>query len=214
MAHNEKLLTDSKEGVIDAYIECVPSNENIQRLFDDFRTLFRYAPGSRGAHHYWYGGWMDHNQQMLDKYTCDYEWFMEHGWLDELPTNEQFIYHEGIVVILMHDMEKPFKYAELVEGITEIEIPSEFTSELEDKANRKTFRETLMEKYGITLNSIQQNALRYVEGVRDYDYIPGERTDKPLAALCHSADLTSSRIGYDIRGPYYVGEITAYDGQQ
>jgi hypothetical protein len=197
----------SPEQRIDDYMELSTHPEQLDRLFADFYELFRYAPGSRGAHHFWYGGWMDHNQDMLDHYTDSYKWCQAQGWLDRLPDTEQFSYQDGITVILAHDLEKPFRYADYVENISADISNDAFHSIPGDKTERKNFRGNLLNQYGIDLSPVQQNALRFVEGVRDEDYRPGERVDKPLAALCHLADLASARIGYDMRGPYYAGEI-------
>lgn len=204
---DRELLPNPEQGRVYGYMECISQKQEMRQLFADFETLFRYAPGSRGAHHFWYGGWMDHLQQMLDKYTADYAWLVDQGWLGYLPLEEQFDYGEGVEVILMHDLEKPFKYAEYVQHAINTEVPPELLQSLENKHTRKTFREDLMDSYGITLSPAQHNALHFVEGVRDDEYIPGQRVDKPLASLCHSADDMSGRIGYNAPGPYYAGDI-------
>lgn len=204
---NREALGEHRQDRVYECMEYTPQKQEISQLFADYETLFHYAPGSRGAHHFWYGGWMDHLQQMLEKYTADYEWLIDHGWLDYLPPSEQFDYGDGIEVILMHDLEKPFKYADYVKQVADVELPGYVLRSLEDKQARKTFREDMMINYGIALNAVQHNALHFVEGVRDEEYIPGQRVDKPLASLCHAADDMSGRIGYNVRGPYYQGEI-------
>lgn len=204
---SRETLHSPERSTVHGYMECTPQKQELRQLFTDFETLFRYAPGSRGAHHFWYGGWMDHLQQMLDKYTADYEWLADRGWLDHLLPEERFDYADGLEVILVHDLEKPFKYAEYVQSALTTEAPPELLESLEHKHTRKAFREDLMDSYGIAFNPVQHNALHFIEGVRDDEYIPGQRVDKPLASLCHGADDMSGRIGYNVRGPYYAGEI-------
>ena len=48
----------------------------------------------------------------------------------------------------------------------------------------------------IILTPEEENGMKYVEGEFD-DYSNRRRAMGPLAALCHLADVTSARIGFD-----------------
>jgi len=69
--------------------------------------------------------------------------------------------------------------------------------ELKTKEDRRAFRDGMIEEYGIELSDDQKNALKYVEGIPDSEYKPGERIMGELAAFCHSCDILSARLWYD-----------------
>lgn len=148
------------------------------------------APGSREAHQAWQGGWMEHERQTFMIASRLYDLMQETGALDELPDDEQFTFSDAVTVLFLHDIEKPFIYGFGDDGSI---VKTREMSKLE----RKEFRQGVIGAYGFELTPTMENALLHVEGVRDEYYVPGERADQPLAALCHAADNMSARAFYN-----------------
>ena len=151
------------------------------------------APGSRESHHAWQGGYEERVRQSMMIVTINIKILENIGALTQLPEEEQFTLSDALTVIFLHDIEKPFIYNyNKREGI--VKLKPSFS-----KADRKQFRQAIIEKYGFKITATMANALKYVEGVPDSDYKPGQRTDQPLAALCHAADNVSARVLYSFR---------------
>ena len=163
-----------------------------RQMYTDYEELFNTAPGASHNHHTWEGGYRHHVEQVMNLFKGLYAWAEQNGWIDQLPESERFKLSDGLTIMWLHDLEKPFKYR-VVDGRLKD------NPDLKDKKARKQFREKMIGQYGIELNPEQQNALFHVEGVRDEYYTPNERVDHPLAAMCHSADLISARLLYDLR---------------
>jgi len=144
---------------------------------------FRAAKGSSNNHQAWEGGYIDHVSEVMNL-AC--QLYRTLSGLRKLP----FTLSEALEVMFLHDIEKPFKKSDLL--VYKDEHPITAT-----KDNRKKFRADIVQKFGIKLTSEQENALRYVEGVPDSEYTPGERTMGELAAFCHSCDILSARLWHD-----------------
>jgi len=169
-----------------------PNKEAIARFIahGDHRQRLEKSPGSRSAHHAWEGGWMEHERQTMMIAAYIYDLFMLTERMDELPENEQFTLSDAQVVMFLHDIEKPFVYGFDDEGHVLIENPM-------TKQERKLFRKGVIEEFGFILSPTMANALTYVEGERDVDYIPGGRAEQPLASFCQVTDNLSARAFYD-----------------
>ena len=147
----------------------------------EIRGRLLTAPGSRGAHHAWPGGYQEHIRQTMMIAEINFRLIQQAGLLETLPEEERFSLSDALTVMFLHDIEKPFIYESGSEGGID-------TVRRMSKPERKQFREKIIEDYGFEITPTMANALRFVEGVRDNDYVPGQRADKPLAALCHAAD--------------------------
>ena len=156
----------------------------------DHRERLGRSPGSRGAHHAWEGGWMEHERQTMMMADYMYELFVAAGRMEELPEDERFSLSDALTVMFLHDIEKPFVY-----GVNE--TGDAITVNPMSKEERKAFRQHVIDNYGFAVTPTMQNALLHVEGVRDEHYIPGARADQPLAAFCHALDNLSARAFYD-----------------
>lgn len=155
-----------------------------RKIYQDFETLFRSAPGSSHNHQCWPGGYYDHVSEVMNLAALLYDTLNS---LRPLPFNKS----DALLVMFLHDLEKPFKYVMDDKGqLTR-------SAEIIDKAGNAAKRNQLLQQYGIELNAQQTNAMRYVEGVREKDYVQGARTMGELAALCHSADTLSARLWYN-----------------
>lgn len=159
----------------------------------EIRDRLLTAPGSRGAHHAWPGGYQEHIRQTMMIAEINFRLIQQAVRLETLPEEERFSLSDALTVMFLHDIEKPFIYE--FDPAGKIKILRKMT-----KPDRKQFREKIIEDYGFEITPTMANALQFVEGVRDSDYVPGQRADKPLAALCHAADNLSARVFYDYRG--------------
>jgi hypothetical protein len=176
-------ITGANKRAVDKFIA---DGDHLERL--------NTAPGSREAHHAWEGGYKEHVIQTFALATEIMASFEKNAWLDHLPEEERFSLSDALTVLFLHDIEKPFIYEISADG--EINTVKRMT-----KADRKVFRAWVVDTYGFELSPTMENALLYVEGVRDEYYVPGERADQPLAALCHAADNLSARALYNFGRP-------------
>ena len=187
------LETDTAKWTLHRWLDEV-SGENGRAIYAfmrdaDHRARVDWAPGSRDAHHAWEGGYAEHLRQTMWIAAHNFELFEQSGRLDELPDEEYFELSDVLTVLFLHDIEKLFIYGFDEEGRV---VPQVDMS----KQERKAFRADMIEQYGFELTLTMENALLHVEGVRDAYYVPGERADQPLAALCHAADNLSARGFY------------------
>lgn len=94
-----------------------------------------------------------------------------------------FSISDALLILYLHDIEKPFKYVPPIR---------EFKSDNE----KKEFLMEIVFKYNFKLTDDHLNALKYIHGEGD-DYNPTERLQGPLAAFVHICDVASARIWFD-----------------
>ena len=138
------------------------------------------SPGSTYNHQIWPGGYLDHMIGMLE---CAERLYFGCG--QNLP----FEFGDAALVILLHDIEKPWKYIDIPEG-TQCEFNSPFEI--------KKFVLALILEYRFKLTEMHLNALQYAHGEGN-DYRPDKRVMNELAAFLHACDIWSARIEYDRR---------------
>jgi hypothetical protein len=153
-----------------------PNRTNLWAIVRDEQESFTSAKGSSHNHQAWEGGYLDHVTEAMN-IACQLYRTLS---VRKLP----FSLHEALEVMFLHDIEKPFA--------AELKAAGAYS-----KADRKQFRAEIIQDYGIKLTEEQENALRYVEGVPDSEYTPGERTMGELAAFCHCCDILSARLWWD-----------------
>lgn len=149
--------------------------EPCRRLYSENWHLIEKAPGSRANHQAWPGGYLDHIEEVLAIAERAYSALPERGF--------PFTLGDAALVLLLHDIEKPWKY---VAG-------KKFTSSEE----RHGFVLDLAAQYGIPLADDHLNGLKYVHGELGGTYSPTRRAQKPLAAFVHCCDVFSARVWYD-----------------
>ena len=186
---NEQLideLTQPPYFSLTEMLEQIPGNngEACRRMYEDYRELFEAAPGSSHNHQAWPGGYNDHITDAMNTVSVLYDTL---NGVRPLPFEKS----DALLVIFLHDLEKPFKFSFDEHGklIDNPDIP--------DKATRAVKRAEVMTKYGIVLDNQQANAMHYVEGIRDGEYTNQARLMGELAALCHCADTLSARMWYN-----------------
>ncbi len=155
-----------------------PNQSACLRLLADHREIYRNAPGSRSKHQAWQGGYLDHIVGTMRYAIVRY-------WTDRAFAPIPFSLSSALLVLFLHDAEKPALYS--CEGDT-IEVIQRM-----DKGQRAVYRLELIKRYGIALSPDELNALKYVEGEGD-DYDPNRNVMGPLAAFCHTCDVMSARV--------------------
>ncbi len=157
-------------------------DENAERLSRSW--------GSSHNHQAWEGGYLDHVREVMNLAVLLYSMLQIIG--RPLP----FSLSDALLVLFLHDAEKPWKYD--VDARGKRTISERFTT----KAAQHAFRAELFAKYGFTFTDAQQNALRYVEGEMS-DYRGDRRVMNELAAFCHVCDVLSARLYHS-----YPREVT------
>ncbi len=153
-----------------------PNRSACIKMYEDYKDRFDEAPGSMVKHQAWKGGYIGHLTDSMNFGITLYEMMSGHRPWD-------FSVSDFILVLFLHDLEKPFRY---------VFPKTEFHSDDE----KKDFIDGLISEYGIVLNDMHRNALKYIHGEGD-DFSRTERIQKPLAAFVHICDTASARIWFD-----------------
>ena len=153
-------------------------------ILDDHRELFQIASGSSHNHQAWAGGYWDHVTEVMNIAVLLYPTLNE---ARKLRACSGFTLSDALLVLFVHDIEKPWKYTLGVDGKL-VDNPA-----LSDKAARKAFRDFKLQEYGLELDVWHSNALLYVEGELDA-YSDQQRAMWPLASFCHVCDVLSARL--------------------
>ena len=153
------------------------------RILADNFGLFQTAQGSTHNHQAWKGGYIDHVREIMNIAIVLYE---QMSLLRPLP----FSLSDALLVVFLHDIEKPWKYEVGADG--ELKHREAFAAKKDDHE----FRAEKLREYGVVLTPEQENGMKYVEG-EFADYSNRRRDMEPLAALCHMADVASARIWFD-----------------
>lgn len=159
-----------------------PYRAGCTKILNDNYVLFQETPGALKNHQSYPGGYIHHIEEVMNIARVLYKAYSS---LRPLP----FKLSDALVVMFLHDIEKPWKY-ELNNGELEIK------ESLFDKENQHTFRSKKIAKYGIELTEEHKNALQFMGGEKKaYSYY--KRVRGPLAAFCGQCDTTSARIWFD-----------------
>lgn len=159
-----------KYTTLDEFYHMVPEAAKLKHIMDMDDT--KTAMGSSHNHQAWVGGYTDHVLETLNIGIWLYV---------SSPRPMPFPLEDALLVLFLHDIEKPFKN----------------TQTWRDKQERRDFRTMLIQQNQIRLTEEQQNALRYVEGVPDSEYSNKERVMGAMAAFCHMCDIASARLWHD-----------------
>jgi hypothetical protein len=165
-----------------------PQGEICRQILDEHRELFKTVPGSSNNHQAWPGGYWDHITEVLDiaiKLYLSSE--------KEFGRTFPFSLSDAVLVLFLHDIEKPWKY-EMRDGKLEIK------EYLRDKNAQRAFRNLKLFEYGLALTDEQANALKYVEG-EGADYSTEKRIMNELAGFCHVCDILSARVWHNFPEP-------------
>ena len=161
-----------------------PNRRKCRLVLVQNKKIFNIARGSTRNHQAWEGGYIDHVTDTMNLAVLFY---------DSLSSTRRpldFSFSDSLLVMFLHDLEKPFKE---LEGKKLALVDS---TGKKDRQAIKEFRERLFSKYGFQLTNRHLNAIRYVEGENE-DYTPKRRVMNELAAFCHMCDVWSARGWYD-----------------
>jgi hypothetical protein len=157
-----------------------PYRSALQRLLAEHGERFRSARGSSTNHQAWAGGYVDHIREVMNAAVVLYEAL---GRLRPLP----FSLSDALVVLFVHDLEKPWAYEDVGEGWRRREG---------FKENAHAFRLARLAEAGVTLPTELERAVFFVEGEGSH-YSNRVRVMSPLAAFCHMCDVASARLWHD-----------------
>lgn len=157
-----------------------PYRSALRRILAEHGELFRSARGSSHNHQAWPGGYADHVRETMNIAVVLYEALAP---LRPVP----FSLSDALVVMFVHDLEKPWAYEEAGgtwrrrEGL---------------KEHAHDFRLARLADAGLTLTEELERAVAFVEG-EGGKYSNSARGMSPLAAFCHMCDVVSARLWYD-----------------
>jgi hypothetical protein len=157
-----------------------PFRSTFQQLIAGYDDLFRSARGSSHNHQAWIGGYADHVQEVLNIAVVLYDTL---GQLRPLP----FSLSDALVVLFVHDLEKPWAYEE---------AGGAWRRRVGFKENAHDFRLAKLTEAGVTLPAELERAVFFVEGEGSH-YNNRTRSMSPLAAFCHMCDVASARLWHD-----------------
>jgi hypothetical protein len=150
------------------------------RLLAEHGELFRAARGSSHNHQAWPGGYADHVRETMNIAVVLYEALRP---LRPVP----FSLSDTLVVMFVHDLEKPWAYELGPEGWRRREGLKE---------NAHAFRLARLAEASLTLPEELERTVTFVEG-EGGKYSNPERGMSPLAAFCHMCDVASARLWHD-----------------
>jgi len=153
-----------------------PNRKACQKIYHDNKEMFDIAHGSSHNHQAWEGGYMGH---MRDIMNIAFRIYTDLDAARDLP----FLLSDALLVLFLHDIEKPWKYGGKPEEVDAFKDYQEF--------QLSKFKE-----YDFKLSEDHLNALKYAHGEGD-DFQKTKRVSKPLAAFIHCCDTMSARIWFD-----------------
>lgn len=161
---------------MEEYIELIDENNKEQclELYKFLKTNCSMAKGSSNNHQYWEGGYFDHIKETFSYANKLY-------FLLNQDREVNFSLSDAILVLFLHDLEKPIKYSPLKE---------EYLNDDNEVKNQ------LINKFNIKLTLEHLLALKYIHGEGE-DYRKDRRVMNELGAFCHCCDIISARIFFN-----------------
>lgn len=156
-----------------------PNRTCCDKIYLDNKIMFDKSKGSNVKHQSWEGGYLGHLTETMNIAVRLYD---NLNRCRKLP----FSLSDSLVVLYLHDLEKPWKYAGTEKQKEEFKSYSDY----------QDFIKAKIKKYGFELTSMHFNGLKYIhEEGKDYD--PNNNVQEPLAAFVHSCDIISARIWHE-----------------
>ena len=153
-----------------------PNRSACQTIYFVNKEMFDKAKGSSYNHQAWEGGYMGHMRDIMN-IACRI--YSNLNSVRSLP----FSLSDALLVLFLHDIEKPWKYGGKPEIVNEY-------------SNYQEFQKAKFEEYNFNLTDEHLNAIKYAHGEGN-DFKQTERVSKPLAAFLHCCDTISARIWFD-----------------
>jgi hypothetical protein len=159
-----------------------PNGEACLQILTDNRTLFQTVQGSTNNHQNWPGGYFDHVQEIMNIAVGLY------GLLNSMRPLP-FSLSDLLLVVYLHDVEKPWKYELGEDG------QLHHKASMQTKEDHQQFRMEKLAEYGVTFTPEQENGMKYAEGELN-DYSSRRRVMNPLACVAHMCDVCSARLWF------------------
>jgi len=156
-----------------------PNKSACMKIYLENKTIFEQARGSSVKHQSWEGWYLDH---LRDTMNIAIELYKNLGSHRPLP----FSLSDVLLILYLHDLEKPWKYA----------WNEEQKAELKSFWDYKNFIKSKINEYWFKLTTEHWNGLKYIHWEWE-DYDPKTRIQWPLAAFVHVCDTISARIWFD-----------------
>ena len=153
-----------------------PNRSACYKLFKDNKIRFYKSPGSLTKHQAWEGGYIHHLEEAMSFAIAQYK------LMDDFRKQE-FSLSDLLLVLFLHDLEKPWRY---------VDPKTVFSSD----EQKNDFIREMAEKYGIVLTADHLNGLKYIHG-EGKDYSRTKRIAGPLATVAHVCDDISARVWFD-----------------
>lgn len=175
------ILQNEKYYNLDEFIDMIeePNKSACKRIYLENKAIFKQSKGSSIKHQAWEGWYLDHVRDIMNIAVELYENLSRHRPLS-------FSLSDALLILFLHDLEKPWKYAGNAEQ----------KAELGSFQDYKDFIRNKIIKYWFQLTEEHWNGLKYVHGEWS-DYDPKTRIQWPLAAFVHICDTISARIWFD-----------------
>ena len=158
-------------------------------LLDYFIQEYPDAPGSSFNHQTYDGGYYKHISDIFDYAAKMYKYLSKKGKLD-------FSLSDAILVLFLHDIEKPVKYCPVLVKTGVVDENGFFEEEIYEYETDNQIRANLIQKFDINLTDEHKIALKYIHGEGN-DYRKNKRVMSPLSAFCHCCDVISARIFFE-----------------
>ena len=156
-----------------------PNKSACLKLYQDYKNIIDNAPWSKVKHQAWEWWYKAHLTDIMNIASVLYHMF-------DAKRKYPFSLSDALLVLFLHDLEKPFKYA----------WDENQKNELKSFDNYQDFIIKKVQQYWIELSDNHLNGLKYVHG-EWHDYDPHIRIQSPLAAFVHICDTRSARIWFD-----------------
>jgi hypothetical protein len=160
-----------------------PNQLACKAILSNNRELFQTVPGSTNNHQAWPGGYIDHVCEIMNIAIVLYR---EFNGIRPLS----FSLSDLLLVVFLHDIEKPWKY------VLNAESKLEHRPGMQTKEDHQKFRIAKLKEYGIKLTPEQENGMKYAEGELN-DYTNQHRVMGELAAMAHACDVLSARLWHN-----------------
>ncbi len=155
-----------------------PYQSAFQHLLADHDELFRSARGSSHNHQAWAGGYADHVREVMNIAV------VLHGALGQLRPLP-FSLSDALVVLFVHDLEKPWAYEE---------VGGTWRRRAGLKENAHEFRMGKLAEGGVTLSAGLERAVLFVEGEGSQPDEQDEYTDdQHFASATHAEPFPERR---------------------
>jgi hypothetical protein len=166
----------------------VSENKNVSKEFLlKIKDAFITAKGSSNNHQNFHGGYVEHVYQCLLNVGFIIDNLNEIYSITKIKVLEK----SANKVILFHDFEKIWKYSDIsYQNLFPTEMVNSFLH------GKKDLYEKILPKYGISFNEEELIALKNIHG--EIDYSENHRSMNELGAICHSAEILSSRFSHSL----------------